>query len=101
MSRLIRDPMKNVVWQEWREQIDSEAYAMVAIATEVWRGGIYSASTMMLFAPSVPLYRAREDVHLKLLGEMRELFHVRAVSPGYVQHRFGMPWRGWVRDLRR
>ncbi len=101
MSRRPYDPMKNVLWYHWREEIDSQAYAMVALATEVWRGGVYAAGTFLLVSRDVSVYRAREHVCEKLSREMKDLTHVRALNPGYVQHRHGMPWRGWVRDLRR
>lgn len=94
--------MKNVVRRDWREDIDSEAYAVLAMAEEVWRGGVYRASTFILAPRIVPTYQARREAYEKLAREMEQRVYVRqAGKGGFYMHRFGMPHVGWVRDLRR
>lgn len=100
-----RNPMRNIAWKSWVERIDGNALVIVATAEETYRGGIYRAGTFLLVPPDMPLYKAFEQAGEKLRQEMRDGVHREYVIQhgtliGYM-HRFGMPLREHVRDLRR
>lgn len=105
MRRVLRDPMKNVVWREWVEPVDHQAYAVVATAEETHRGGIYAAGTFLLAPAGTRRWQAIDQAREKLIGEMRRGVHVeRSRQHGVVttyMSRFGMPLVGWLKDLRR
>ena len=92
------NPMRNVDWHDWVEEIDESAYAVVSMAEEVYHGNIFQASTMLLVPADTPRHRARQGALEKLVGEMRSGSHLKI---RYAASRFGMPMIGKVRDLRR
>lgn len=106
MRHVRGDPMRNVIWQSWVEPIDQGAYAVIARAEETWHGGVYSASTMLLVEMGVRSWIAHKQALEKLRNEMTRGIHLggvvrQGITFAVGPHRFGMPLRGWVRDLRR
>jgi hypothetical protein len=96
---------KSITVTVWFEQIDSKAAAACAMAREVWRGGIYAASTMMLFNPTSKYrWQARDEAIAKLTDEVVRGVHVQALPRAdggwgcYVHQHNMLPLVGHVRD---
>ena len=91
----LQSAMRFVVW---REPIDREAEAWTAYGEVVRHGRLYAGATMLLAERGAYRHEMQEKLVLKLVGEARA---GKLNSGGLVDSWRGIPFAGFVRDLRR
>jgi|SRR5882672_9922625 len=98
-------PKSKIVARTWIERVDGACHVACAHFEEVYRGDIFSASSILLFEPvgRWAVKDAQDQAVEKLKAELVRGDHVRHQSGlnYYIHQRNRMPFAGKVRDLRR